>query len=162
MYDSSHLGHARTYIVADLIRCAARFDNFDNFFVMNITDIDDKIINRATNDSIDWKTLAGQQEHDFFRQMQRLNVDLPDTIIRVSQVLDKIIIYIQKIIDNGFAYVTSTGSVYFDTSAYINAGYQWTDTSVEISSDPTSEKHSAVDFALWKGRDEPQVGFEHI
>ena len=172
VYDHSHLGHARTYIMADMInRTLTNISGFNTHFVMNITDIDDKIIRKATESGGTWIDIAKIYEQSFFDSMAKLNVALPDVIIRVSDVIPQIISYIQKIISNGFAYVTSDGSVYFDSQEYIRQGYIFDhssntidDEEIEYKSDlPESiaiQKKSKRDFALWKGRDQSDVGIE--
>ncbi len=169
VYDSSHLGHARTYVTVDLInRAMNQYGNKKTHLVMNITDIDDKIINRACEANDNWISIAKTYEKSFFNSMAKLNVKLPDVIIRVSDVMPKIISYIQKIIDNGFAYVTSDGSVYFDSEAYVSQGYSHQDLIDEEESHYQSKLASVVlmqkrnkkDFALWKGRTPVEVGFE--
>lgn len=90
--------------------------------------------------------------------MVKLNVKLPDVIIRVSEVIPQIIAYIQKIIDNGFAYVTADNSVYFDTEQYIKQGYHF-DGILEEEIELLQKKNSK-DFALWKGRLAEDVGFD--
>jgi cysteinyl-tRNA synthetase len=123
---------------------------------MNITDIDDKIINRAKEENVLWTQIASTYEQSFFTSMKQLNILYPDTIIRVSEVIPQIIHYIQVILDKGFAYVTFDGSVYFDTQSYKSAGYRYQGGEEE----PSSFKKSSLDFALWKGRDSSDVGFE--
>ncbi len=92
---------------------------------MNITDIDDKIINKSIDQSCDWTIIAKKYENTFFDSMAKLNINLPDTIIRVSEVIPQIIAYIQKMIDKQFAYVTDDGSVYFDSTSYVKNGYSF-------------------------------------
>jgi cysteinyl-tRNA synthetase len=176
VYDSSHLGHARTYVTVDIIhRVLELYMHEKTFLVMNITDIDDKIIDKATESNCNWREVAIKNEKSFFDSMAKLNVRYPNVVIRVSEVLPQIINYIQKIIDNGFAYV-SDGSVYFDTDAYIKAGYKFDGTvdDEEHESDNTNsntflsniceniinQKKNKKDFALWKGRSIDEVGFD--
>jgi len=168
VYSDSHLGHARTYMIVDLInRVMTNLLNKKTFLVMNITDIDDKIIKKAAESNTDWMVVAKTYEKSFFDSMSKLNIKLPDTIIHVSDVLDKITEYIQKIIDNGFAYVTSDGSVYFDTDAYVKEGYYFAglvddDESAYQSELPKTllqQKRNKIDFALWKGRLVSEIGF---
>jgi cysteinyl-tRNA synthetase len=143
------------------------YANKNTHLVMNITDIDDKIIKKASVIGTDWKKIAKTYEKSFFNSMSKLNVKLPDVIIRVSDVIPKIIVYIQKIIDNGFAYVTQDGSVYFDSQAYVKEGYchedlideEETQYQSELSPLVLMQKRNQKDFALWKGRTELEVGF---
>ena len=178
VYDDSHIGHARTYITVDIIHRVMRYFNKETFLVMNITDIDDKIINKAKEANLDWKMVAKKYEDSFFDSMYKLNVLYPHVIIRVSEVIPEIIKYIQKIIDNGFAYPTKDGSIYFDTGKYKDAGYEYiTDNSEELDKEmfppEVSEisvnmnekgvrntKKNARDFSLWKGRKYDEVGFD--
>ncbi|XWV25590.1 cysteinyl-tRNA synthetase [Tupanvirus deep ocean] len=169
VYDSSHLGHARTYITVDLIvRTMNLINNTPCHLVMNITDIDDKIIKKANAEGVDWIQIAKTYEKSFFNSMSKLNVKLPDVVVRVSDVMPQIILYIQKIVDNGFGYVTSDGSVYFDSEAYVSHGYSFGDLVDEDETQYQSElsplvilqKKNKKDFALWKGRTKSEVGFE--
>jgi len=92
VYDDAHLGHARTYVCIDIIRrILVDYFGYDVNFAMGLTDIDDKIINKAmeinkslacTNDDI--KHVSRKYEHDFFADLDRLNVRRPDAVLRVS------------------------------------------------------------------------------
>lgn len=104
--------------------------------------------------------LAKENEISFLNMMDRLGV-LPANLIRVSDSLPQIISYIQKIIDNGFAYLDSTKSINFDTKAYIAAGYEIKMEEVENpKNDSNNIKKDKRDFVLWKSRDIAEVGFE--
>lgn len=166
--EGHHLGHARTYIMTDLInRTMNNIMGQKTHFVLNVTDIDDKIINRAKEMGIEWTEVSKMYEKSFFESMAKLNVKLPDVIIRVSEVIPQIVKYIQVIIDKGFAYVTTDGSVYFDTDAYKKAGYEFNDMVdeeeeayyTEVAVTIMEQKRNKRDFALWKGRKENEVGF---
>jgi len=84
---------------------------------MNITDVDDKIINKSIAEGKKFSDISRHFETEFLEDMKRLNVGLPEVITRVSEYVPEIVEFIQKIIDNGFAY-ESNGSVYFDVSKY--------------------------------------------
>ena len=148
VYDSAHLGHGRTYVTMDIFRrIALHLHNNNNddcnnntprpLYVMNITDVDDKIIKRsmeyttkATVEEIDPLELARYYEYEFWSDMELLNVRKPDVICRVSEhVVDTIVPYIQQIVEGGMAYVIpegegeeaggeEEGSVYFDVRAF--------------------------------------------
>jgi cysteinyl-tRNA synthetase len=174
VYDHSHIGHARTYMIVDVIHRVMRHQGWNTHLVMNITDIDDKIINKAEQEGKDWREVAKTYEDSFFDSMTKLGIEYPHHIIRVSEVIPQIISYIQKIIDNGFAYPTRDGSIYFDVQKYIDAGYEYVSESEEDSCFPKevseiseheqnhirNTKKSVKDFALWKGRKSSEVGFE--
>lgn len=84
---------------------------------MNITDIDDKIIRRANDEGVPFDKISRQYETEFLQDMKDLNVELPDVITRVTEFIPEIIAYIEKIIENGYAY-ESNGSVYFDVAKF--------------------------------------------
>ncbi|AYV85511.1 MAG: cysteinyl-tRNA synthetase [Satyrvirus sp.] len=168
-YDHSHIGHAHTYITVDIFnRVMNSIMNLKTYLVLNITDIDDKILKKAHESGTDWKLVSNTYERSYFESMSKLNVRLPNVIIKVSDTLPQIIKYIQKIIDNGFAYVTSDGSVYFDSAAYVENGYLFSDLvdedetvyQTELSPLIILQKKNKKDFALWKGRTKREVGFD--
>ena len=120
MYDAAHLGHARTYVCTDIIRRILT-DNFkvNLNFAMGMTDIDDKIIDKARAKGLhsvsEVSTMTRQLERDFFRDMDRLNVLRPDAVLRVTEHIDEIIAYVARLIDLGHAYVSEDG-VYYSMS----------------------------------------------
>ena len=84
---------------------------------MNITDLDDKIIKRSLERSMNFDELSRHYETEYFEDMKNLNIELPDVITRVSEFIPEIISFIEKIISNGYAY-ESNGSVYFDVQKF--------------------------------------------
>jgi cysteinyl-tRNA synthetase len=150
VYDSAHIGHASCYVKLDIVqRILKSFFNIKLITAMGVTDIDDKIIKRAKEASIDFKSLTKQYEHEFWLDMASLNVEKPQIITRVSDHIGTIEQFIQKIIDSDMAYVTPDGSVYFNTEKYFSYGKLH---NAQESGEPLSEfKRNAMDFALWKG-----------
>ncbi|KAI4838846.1 cysteine--tRNA ligase [Plasmodium brasilianum] len=119
VYDAAHLGHARTYVSFDIIRrILVNYFKYDVFMVINITDIDDKIIKRSEEEKVSYTELARKWEYEFWQDMKNLNVLLPTSITRVSEYVNEIISYIEKIIENKYAYVSEEGSVYFDIDEF--------------------------------------------
>ncbi len=144
VYDHSHIGHARTYITIDMLRRIAAYKYGSIDFVMNITDVDDKII----NNNVDPKFF----ENEFWNDMDTLNVQRPTKITRVTEYIPEIISFIERIIVNGFAYEIN-GSVYFDIQQYIAAGFKYilqNGAADTLSDSHSSEKKNIHDFALWK------------
>ncbi|ELA41550.1 cysteine-tRNA ligase [Vittaforma corneae ATCC 50505] len=152
VYDSPHIGHARTYISFDIIRRVLRdYFKYDVMFVMNITNIDDKIIKRAAEKNISCEELGMIYEKEFLDEMENLNVLRPDFITRVTEYVPEIVKFIEKLEDKGMAY-ESNGSVYFNLTKYketFKYNLLRPETTNEEEED-NSEKKSREDFVLWK------------
>ncbi|MGC9516107.1 MAG: cysteine--tRNA ligase [Methanomicrobiales archaeon] len=159
VYDDSHIGHARTYIAFDIIVRYLKYRGYSVFYLQNITDIDDKIINRAQELQVNPLKLARKYEKLYLQDMQLLGVENVNLYARATEHLEEIIIQISTLIDKGFAYETSTG-VYFDESKFEDFG-KLSRRKVEeldyhrVSPDPT--KRNPGDFALWKKRENPPL-----
>jgi len=104
VYDNSHLGHARTYIAYDIIARYLRYRNYKLFFLMNITDVDDKIINRAIETKKDPKQIAAQFEKSFMDDMKILGINTIDKFARASETIAEMIDQIQRLMKKKFAY----------------------------------------------------------
>lgn len=150
VYDDAHYGHARTYLATDIIRRILEDYFHKNVcLIMNITDIDDKIIKKGGDG---WKALAEKYEKLFWKDMTWLNVKMPDIKTNVSDYMLEMIEYIQTLIDNGWAYV-SNGSVYFDVVHYLESGNQFHFREFQdddMENEYQGEKKNKQDFALWK------------
>jgi cysteinyl-tRNA synthetase len=171
VYDSSHLGHARSYVCTDIIRRI--FQSYFNIpvdFALGITDIDDKIIDKSRNISTASNSamnrmleVARKYEDDFFDDMDKLNVLRPNAVLRVTDHIDEIINYIKGIESAGCAYIAEDG-VYFDITTFTsqhNHVYGKLDCAIPPITEEQqtkSGKRSPRDFALWKFSkpDEPQ------
>ena len=165
VYDSAHLGHARTYLTFDILRrILSSYFNYDVNLCMNITDIDDKIIKRSNEQNIEFSKFAKMWEDDFFKDMRNLNVLYPNHITRVSEYIPEIIDFIKVIMDKGYAY-ENKGSVYFDIDAYKKGGHMYAklvpqdkvqnieeleEAEGALSKDTINDKKNKGDFALWK------------
>ncbi|KAF0853153.1 mitochondrial cysteinyl-tRNA synthetase (CysRS) [Andalucia godoyi] len=165
VYDAAHLGHARTYVSVDMIhRIITNYFKVPVVHAMGITNVDDKIIQKATDRNVSFMDVANQYEEAFLRDMSRLNVAKPVSFLRVSDHLQSILQFIETLVQHDLAYVNSTG-VYFDTTAYGKYGGRLSSASeVDTSEDavqggPSSAlaKRSVRDFALWKFRDKPSA-----
>lgn len=122
---------------------------------MNITDVDDKIMKSAHELNIRPQELSIQYEEEFWKDMERLNVEKPQVITRVTDYIPQIVEFIQTIIDNGFGYVAQSGSVYFDLDKYGKSGKLKENISRQAHTDHQEdeyqkEKKHPYDFVLWK------------
>ncbi|CAM9506655.1 unnamed protein product, partial [Phaeothamnion confervicola] len=160
VYDSAHLGHARTYVSLDVMRrLLTDYFGYSLVYAMGVTDIDDKIINRARQDAVNanFGALARRHEAAFFLDMAALGVRPPDVVVRVTEHLPEIVAYIERILQNGKAYVAADG-VYFDVEAMgadygrlgVSAMEDTLAPAAGVNDDPRSTKRSHKDFALWK------------
>lgn len=156
VYDESHIGHGRTYISFDVIARYLKYKGYSVFYLQNITDIDDKIIKRASELGVEPLALAKKYETLYFKDMELLGVKNVNFYARAMEHLDEIIEQISTLIEKGFAYETPTG-VYFDESKLEDFG-KLSNRNIEdlnvsrVNPDPT--KRHPGDFALWKKRDD--------
>lgn len=154
VYDDSHIGHARSAITWDLLARYLRFKNYQVTWIRNITNVDDKIINRAKELDIPADTLSRKYTYEFWDDMVSLNVSWPDHEPRATDYIPEMIKFIEGLIAQGSAYAVD-GDVYFSVNKYTQYGQlkrQSIDALKEGNSrlDPNSKKKDQLDFALWK------------
>ncbi|XP_041359106.1 probable cysteine--tRNA ligase, mitochondrial [Gigantopelta aegis] len=152
VYDSAHLGHGSTYMRFDILRRILTdvFD-IDITLAMSLTNIDDKIINRANELGLPFTYLAWNNEIEFFDDMATLNILPPTVVMKVTEHVPQIIDFIRKLEFKEFAYSVPSGSVFFDVSKYSNYGELSSQAlQPEAVESDDSEKRNPRDFALWK------------
>ena len=162
VYDYSHIGHARTYIAYDVLARYLREKGYSVFYLMNITDVDDKIIKRARERGVNPIDLAREYERYFMEDMEVLGIQSVNLYARASEYIDEIVDLIKVLMDKGFAYETETG-VYFDTSRFKDYGKLSHRRPEELSVhriEPDPTKRNPQDFALWKKRDRDEIGWD--
>jgi len=156
VYDHPHLGHARTSLTYDILRRYLRWSGYSVVLVSNITDIDDKIIGRASNEGRSESELAEQFAVSYIEQMDRLSIEPPDERPRATEFVDGMIDVIAELVKSGAAYVVEGSGVYFDVAAAPNYGRLAGRNLTQLLADAgqrveiDTSKRSAVDFALWK------------
>jgi cysteinyl-tRNA synthetase len=152
-YDVCHLGHARCYVVFDVVRRVLSANGYAVRYVQNFTDVDDKIIARAQERGMSTAELVRENIEDFFTKMDALGVARADVYPRVTEHIPDIIALIRKLIDQGVAY-TLGGDVYFSVKAFPPYGKLSKRPLEELQSgarvDINKEKKDPLDFALWK------------
>ena len=150
VYDYSHLGHARTYVVFDVLVKYLRSTGLEVFYLQNITDVDDKIINRAKEEGISQQALARKCEAEYFRDMHALGIDAVSYYARATTHIPEIIGQVERLLARNVAYVTETG-VYFNVDTFERNGeLSGQERSKRISRITDASKHNPLDFALWK------------
>lgn len=162
VYDVGHIGHARNYICSDIIlRILTRVLNVNVNYVMGLTDIDDKIINKAIARGYDdWKEVNAMTDSyaaDFFRDLEAFNVTPPNTVLKVTNHIPDIIRYVEKIIKRGYGYVIPGSGVYFDIGRYTKDGYIYGQLGgVNMPSDDSNNANSSNNSA--SGVAQPWIG----
>jgi len=161
VYDFAHIGNWRTFVFADLVRRYLEFKNFQVTHVMNITDIEDKIIKRVRETKTTLPEFTGKFESAFFEDLKTLNCLSPHQTPRATEHIPEIISLIEKLIARGIAYKAADGSVYFSIEKYRGCGCNYGQllklnfdemrAGERVKSDEYA-KESIADFALWKSR----------
>ena len=154
VYKPSHVGHMVGPVIFDTVKRYLTYLGYQVTFVVNITDVDDKIIKEASAQKRDWKELAESVTADYLAHLKRLNVTGIDQFPRATDYIDEIKGIIQGLIDKGFAY-PSGGDVYFnvtkdpDYGKLCNRDPEQLEAGARI--EVSDKKRNPGDFALWKG-----------
>ena len=161
VYDFAHIGNWRTFVFADLVRRTLEFSGYDVKHVMNITDVEDKIIKRVRENKTTLREFTGKFETAFLEDLEKLNCKKPTATPRATEHIKQIIELIEKLIARGVAYKAADGSVYFSIEKYRGCGCCYGQllklnldemrAGERVASDEY-EKESVADFALWKAR----------
>ena len=155
VYDVPHLGHARSTLAFDLLVRYLRWTGLDVTAVSNITDIDDKIINRAADEGSSEPEVASRFEATFVEQMDRLNIAHPDLRPRATDYVDRMVEVIGELVEREMAYTTISG-VYFDVDrldeygALVGRSVDDLREGAGARVDVDDDKADPLDFALWK------------
>ncbi|MDD5574796.1 MAG: cysteine--tRNA ligase, partial [Candidatus Omnitrophica bacterium] len=153
VYDDCHVGHARSLYIFDVIRKYLEYRGFKVRFVRNITDIDDKIINRAKELNVDWRELVEKYIGGYHRDLEGLGIRPGDSEPRATEDIPEMIRYIQGLIEKGFAY-EGGGDVYFAVRKFSGygklSGQALDEMEKGVRIDPSENKKDPLDFALWK------------
>ena len=157
-YDTTHLGHARTFLIFDVLVRHLEVSGKTVRYAQNVTDIDESILQRAARDGVSWRDLGRREERAFLADMRRLGWRKPDVMPHATRELAAMRLMIEALLGKGCAY-DSPGGVYFDTSRARRYG--------ELSRFPVArmrrilaaqddaalddpERRHPIDFALWR------------
>lgn len=156
VYNYPHVGNARPIVVFDTLKKALEAQGLKVTYVSNYTDVDDKIIHAAIENNVSENEITEKYIKAYEQTRKELNADQPDVTPRVTQTMDHIIQFIQKLIDEGAAYQVD-GDVYFRVSAddkYGELSHQKVeDLMVGARIDENDKKENPLDFTLWKATD---------
>lgn len=154
VYDNIHIGNARTFISFDVIRRWLIASGYEVTFAQNLTDVDDKIINRANEQGRTAEDVAIEFSERFIEVMHRANVMDPDVRPRATKEIGPMIGMIKALIEQGHAYAADNGDVYFsvrsDPSYGEVSGRKIDDLMVGARIEENEDKNDPLDFALWK------------
>ena len=153
VYDYPHMGHGRVYVIFDTFAKYLKYKGYQVFYLQNITDIDDKIINRAKERNEDWEQLARKYEHIYYQDMENLGVNSVSLYARATYHIEEIVKQVKKLVELGYGYETSDGYYYnidkfpeYGKLGHINPEELKAGARVEIN----EEKINPRDFVLWK------------
>ena len=158
VYNYFHIGNARPFITFDVLRRQLEREGYDVTFVQNFTDIDDKMIRRANEEGITVKELADRFINEYYKDAKALGIRPATVHPKATEHIPEIIALISKLIENGHAYASPSGDVYYRVSAFPgygklsgqNADDRETGASERLNVD--TDKEAPEDFALWKAQ----------
>jgi len=161
VYDHAHIGHARTYLAYDVIARYLRYKGFSLFYLMNITDVDDKIIERGKQRKINPLELSKNFNKEFLDDMISLNMLSTNLFAKTSEHIPEMIDQIQRLLEKGYAYRVN-GDIYFTISTFPDYGKLSGQKPEELKKhriEPDPRKKDPSDFSLWKSRSKDELGW---
>ena len=162
VYDFSHIGNFRTFMFEDLLKRWLLHLGYNVKHIMNITDLDDKTIAKARNEKVELRVVTNRYADHFMEDLKWLKILPADKYPRATDSIKKMIDIIQVLLDKGFAYRESNGSIYFNIHSFPDYG-KLTNLNIEDQQktkrivDDEYDKGSPQDFALWKAWKEEDV-----
>ncbi|MBS3786660.1 cysteine--tRNA ligase [Candidatus Bipolaricaulota bacterium] len=163
VYDYFHIGNARPFIVFDGLRRYLEFKGYKVEFTQNVTDLDDKIIDRAEEEGVEPEELAEKYAEAYFEDLDRLGVKEADYVPRVTEYVDEIIEHVSALVEKGYGYEVE-GDVYFRVREFSDygklSGRSIDDLKSGARVEVEAEKEDPLDFALWKSSDPDEPGWD--
>jgi len=164
VYNDAHVGHAMSSLVFDIIRRYLEYRGYNVKHVMNFTDVDDKIINRANQTGVEPLALAERYINDYKKNLLDLNILPATSTPRVSTTMPQIIRFIEGLIANGSAYAASNGDVYFRVSKDEDygklSGRKLDEMQAGARIEIEESKEHPMDFALWKAAKPGEIAWD--
>jgi cysteinyl-tRNA synthetase len=153
VYDYFHIGNARSFVMADIVRRYLDYKGYKVTFAMNITDIDDKIIKKANEDGDNIENISQKYIKAFINDLKKLNIKEADIYPRATEHMDDILRMIESLEEKGYAY-NIDGNVFYDVSKFEAYGKLSGKKIEELESgsrvEVNKEKKNPLDFSLWK------------
>ncbi|MEE9450048.1 MAG: cysteine--tRNA ligase, partial [Ignavibacteriaceae bacterium] len=163
VYDFFHIGNARTFVMADILRRYLEYKGYKVKFIMNLTDIDDRIIKKSISEKISYDEVAVKYSKAFFEDIKRLKLKAADLYPKATEHMEDILRMIETLEDKGYAY-NIDGNVFYDISKYDDygklSGKNIDDLISGARIEVNEEKKSPLDFALWKKAKEGEPYWE--
>jgi cysteinyl-tRNA synthetase len=163
VYDYFHIGNARTFVNSDIIRRYLEYKRYKVKFVMNLTDIDDRIIKKSNEEKISTEQVTGKYIKAFFEDIENLNVEKADVYPKATEHIEDIINMIRELEEKDFAYNVD-GNVFYDVQKFKEYGKLSGKKVDELESgarvEVNEEKKNPLDFALWKKAKEGEPAWE--
>jgi len=163
VYDYFHIGNARSFIMADVVRRYLEYKDYKVKFLMNLTDVDDKIIKKSNEENMDFNSVAENYINAFFEDIRKLKLKKADLYPKATEHMEDILRMIETLEDKGYAY-NIDGNVFYDISKYDDygklSGKNIDDLISGARIEVNEEKKSPLDFALWKKAKEGEPFWE--
>src|ERR1700691_2026389 len=121
VYDYGHIGNFRTFIAVDMLQRFLRQSGYAVRYVMNITDVDDKIIRNAARDGVSVQQYTSKYEKAFLEDAAMIGIEQP-TLVRATEHIPEMAAFVTKLVDKGIAYRTEDGSYYFRIASFPRYG----------------------------------------
>ncbi|MEK7588199.1 MAG: cysteine--tRNA ligase [Patescibacteria group bacterium] len=161
VYNYPHIGNYRAYIFADILKRTLAYSGYNVKHIMNLTDVDDKTIRDSQKEGKSLKEFTEFYSEEFFKDIQTLNILPPTKFTKATDYIPEMVNIIENLLEKGYAYTSSDGSVYFDINKFNTYGKlsgatiqnQKENAQGRIKSDEY-DKDNVEDFALWKSWDE--------
>src|SRR3989338_204612 len=158
VYDHAHVGNFRAYVCVDLLKRYLLYKGLDVAHIMNITDVEDKIIKKSIKQKKPFKQITEFYTQEFFDDLEQLRIKKADEYPKATEHIPQMVSIIQKLLANGHAYKSEDGSVYYNIASFKDYG-KLSHTKIEslkagarVKQD-SYDKENAQDFALWKAYD---------
>ena len=167
VYDFGHIGNFRTFVAVDILRRFLRQSGYKLDHVMNITDVDDKIIRNSAREHKSVQEYTRKYEQAFLEDMKTLNLERPEQLVRATEHIAEMAEFIRKLEEKGYAYRTGDGSYYFRIAKFPEYGklskkdFSGMESGARVDVDEY-DKDNARDFALWKAPKEGEAHWDSV